>query len=83
VNDDGIQAHWHSPDMTNPKSSTYPYTLEVERNPKSKGAWQWAVRKRGAMFKQSDRALFSEAKARAQGAEAIKKLLQSAGEERR
>jgi hypothetical protein len=69
--------------MNNPKSSTYPYTLEVERNPKSEGAWQWAVRKRGALFKQSDRALFSEAKARAQGAEAIKKLLQSAGEERR
>lgn len=69
--------------MSDPKSSTYPYTLEVGRIPKSEGAWQWAIRKRGALFKQSDRALFSEAKAWAQGAEAIKKLLHSGHEGRR
>jgi hypothetical protein len=69
--------------MTEQKSSTYPYTHEVERIPKYAGAWHWVVRKLGALFKQSDRAIFSEAKARAQGTEAIKKLFHGWDEGRR
>lgn len=63
--------------------STYPYTLEVETNPRSEGAWQWAIRKHGKLVQRSDRALPSEAKARAQGAETIEKLLHGGSEDRR
>jgi hypothetical protein len=69
--------------MTEPKTNTYPYTLEVEPNPRSPGTWQWAIRKNGQMVQRSDRAQPSEAKAWAQGTETIEKLLHGGDEERR
>ena len=69
--------------MTAKTTSTYPYTLEVEPNPRSEGAWQWAIRNHGKLVQRSDRAQPSEAKARSQGAETIEKLLHGAGEDRR
>ena len=69
--------------MTDPKSSTYPYTLEVMPNPRSEGAWQWAIRHHGNLVQRSDRANPSEAKARAQGMEQIEKLLHGGDEKQR
>ena len=69
--------------MTDPKSSTPPYTLEVTPNPRSEGAWQWAIRHYGKLIQRSDRANPSEAKARAQGMEQIEKLLHGGDEGRR
>ncbi|WP_082494656.1 hypothetical protein [Methylobacterium sp. Leaf108] len=69
--------------MTEQKTSTYPYTLEVERNPRSESAWQWAIRKHGKLIQRSDRALASQAKAQAQGQETIEKLLQGGDEGRK
>jgi hypothetical protein len=66
---------WHNPDMSEQKTGTYPYTLEVEQNPRSSGTWQWAIRKNGTLIQRSDRAAASEAKARAQGTEQIEKLV--------
>lgn len=66
--------------MSETKTGTYPYTLEVEQNPRFAGIWQWAIRKNGALVQRSDRAQPSEAKARAQGAETIEKLLHSGDE---
>ena len=71
---------WHIPDMTEQTTNTYPYTLEVERNPRSEGAWQWAIRKHGKLIQRSDRALASEAKARTQGTETIEKMLHGGDE---
>lgn len=68
--------------MTEPAISTYPYTLEVEPNPRAKESWQWAIRKHGKLIQRSDRALVSEAKARAQGSETIEKLLHGGDEGR-
>lgn len=67
--------------MTELAPSTYP-TLEVEPNPRARESWQWAIRKHGKLIQRSDRALASEAKARAQGIETIEKLLHG-GEEGR
>jgi hypothetical protein len=64
-------------------TNTHPYTLEVERNPKSEGTWQWAIRKHGKLVERSDRVLTSEAKARAHGMEQIEKLLQGGNEGQR
>nr|WP_292514971.1 hypothetical protein [Methylobacterium sp.] len=69
--------------MTGPKTSTHPYTLEVTPNPRSKGAWQWAIRHHGKLVERSDRALASEAKARAQGMEKIETMLHGGDEGRR
>jgi hypothetical protein len=66
--------------MTEQKTSTYPYTLEVEQNPRSAGTWQWAIRKNGTLVQRSDRAQPSKAKARAQGTETIEKLLHGGDE---
>ena len=71
---------WHKRSMTEAPTSTYPYTLEIGPNPRSEGAWQWAIRKHGKLMQRSDRALASEAKARAQGMEQIEKLLHGADE---
>ena len=49
--------------MTEQQTNTYPYTFEVERNPKSEGVWQWAIRKHGKLIQRSDRAFASETKA--------------------
>jgi hypothetical protein len=68
--------------MTEPVISTYPYTLEVEPNLRAKESWQWAIRKHGKLIQRSDRALVSEAKARAQGSETIEKLLHGGDEGR-
>ena len=68
--------------MTEQQTNTYPYTLDVERNPRSEGAWQWAIRKHGQLIQRSDRALASEAKARAQGMETIEKLIHGGDEGR-
>ena len=64
--------------MTDPKTNTHPYTLEVTPNPRSEGAWQWAIRHHGKLVQRSDRALASETKAQAQGMEQIEKLLHGA-----
>ena len=66
--------------MTEPKTNTYPYTLEVARNLRSEGTWQWAIRKHGKLVQRSDRAQPSEAKARAQGEETIERLLHGGDE---
>ena len=50
--------------MTEQTTSTYPYTLEIERNPRSEGSWQWAIRKHDKLIQHSDRALVFDAKAR-------------------
>ena len=71
---------WHTRSMSEQQTSTYPYSLEVERNPRSEGAWQWAIRKHGKLVQRSDRAQPSEAKARAQGQETIEKLLHGGDE---
>ena len=68
--------------MTELAPSTYPYTLEVEPNPRARESWQWAIRKHGKLTQRSDRALASEAKARAQGIETIEKLLHGGDEGR-
>lgn len=68
--------------MTEPSTSTYPYTLEVEPNPRAAGTWQWEIRKHGKLIQRSDRAQVSEAKARAQGSETIEKLLHGGDEGR-
>lgn len=68
--------------MTEQTTSTYPYTLEVEPNPRAKDTWQWAIRKHGKLTQRSDRALASEAKARAQGTETIEKMLHGGDEGR-
>jgi hypothetical protein len=73
---------WHKHSMTEITTS-YPYTLEVEPNPRAKDTWQWAIRKHGKLVQRSDRAKPSEAKARAQGTEQIEKLIHGGGEERR
>lgn len=70
-------------DMTEQKSSTYPYTLEVEANPRAPGTYQWIIRKNGTMVQRSDRAQPSAAKARAQGDETIEKMIHGGGEDRR
>ena len=72
---------WHERGMA--ETSTHPYTLEVERNPKSEGTWKWSIRKHGKLVERSDRALASEAKARAQGMEKIEKMLHGGDEGRR
>ena len=69
--------------MTDTKTNTHPFALEVERNPRSEGVWQWAIRKHGKLVERSDRALASEAKARAQGMERIEKLLHGGDEGQR
>ena len=69
--------------MTETKTNTHPYTLEVERNPRSEGAWQWAIRQHRKLVERSDRALASEAKARAQGMEQIEKMLHGGDERQR
>ena len=69
--------------MTDPKTNTHPYTLDVERNPKSEGAWQWAIRHHGKLVERSDRALASEAKAQANGMEKIEKMLHGGDERQR
>ena len=69
--------------MTETKTNTHPYTLEVERNPRSEGAWQWAIRHHGKLVERSDRALASEAKAKAQGMEKIEKLLHGGDDRQR
>jgi len=56
-------------------TGTYPYTLEVEPNPWAEGVWRWAIRQHGKLVRRIDRAAGTEAKARAQGMEAIEKLL--------
>ena len=66
--------------MTEQTTSTYPYTLEDERNPRSEGSWQWAIRKHGKLIQRSDRALASETKARTQGTEMIEKMLHGGDE---
>ena len=76
------EAHGIFSTMTEQQTNTYPYTLEVERNPKSEGAWQWAIRKHGKLIQRSDRALISEAKARAQGLEVVEKLIHGGDEGR-
>lgn len=68
--------------MSDQATSTYPYTLEVEPNRRAKDTWQWAIRKHGKLIQRSDRALASEAKARAQGTETIEKLLHGGDEGR-
>lgn len=68
--------------MTEQKTSTYPYDLEVTKNPRAEGTWQWAIRKHGKLIQRSDRAQVSEAKARAQGSETIEKLLHGGDEGR-
>jgi hypothetical protein len=78
----GAEALWHMRSMSEQQTNTYPYTLEVERNPRSEGAWQWAIRKHGQLIQRSDRTLASEAKARAHGTETIEKLLQGGDEGR-
>jgi len=60
-------------------SGTYPYTLDVEPNPWAEGVWRWAIRQHGKLVRRIDRAAASEAKARAQGMEAIEKLLSGVG----
>ncbi len=35
--------------MADTTANTHPYTLEVERNPWSDGAWQWAIRHHGKL----------------------------------
>ena len=61
--------------MTETTTDTYPYTLQVEPNPRREGSWQWAIRRHGKMIQRSDRDHPSEAKARAQGMGQIEKLL--------
>ena len=65
------------------ETNTYPYTLEVAPNPRSEGTWQWAIRHHGKLVERSDRALASEAKARANGMEKIEKMLHGGDEGRR
>ena len=60
-------------------NDTYPYTLEVEPYPGDEGIWRWAIRQHGKSVRHIDRAAASEAKARAQGMEAIEKLLNGVG----
>jgi hypothetical protein len=72
----------HKRGMTEPTTSTYPYTLDVEPNPRAKDTWQWAIRKHDKLVQRSDRAQPSEAKARSQGTETIQKLLHGGGEGR-
>ena len=74
---------WHKRGMTDTKTNTHPYTLEVERNLKSEGAWQWSIRQHGKLVERSDRALASEVKARANGMEKIEKMLHGGDEARR
>jgi hypothetical protein len=69
--------------MSEQKSSTYPYTLEVEANPRAPGTYQWVIRKNGTMVQRSDRAQASAANAWVQGTEMIEKLIHGGGEERR
>ena len=69
--------------MSETTTNTHPYSLEVGPNPRSEGAWQWAIRQHGKLIQRSDRALASEAKAQAQGMEQIEKLLQGGDEGRR
>lgn len=83
MTDDGNRALWHNPDMSEQKTGTYPYTLEVEANPRAPGTYQWIIRKHGAMVQRSDRAQPSAAKARAQAEATIEKLLHGGDEERR
>jgi hypothetical protein len=61
--------------MTETTTDTYPYTLQVEPNPRREESWQWAIRRHGKMIQRSDRDHPSEAKARAQGMGQIEKLL--------
>jgi hypothetical protein len=68
--------------MTEPTTSTSPYTLNVEPNPRANDTWQWAIHKHGKLIQRSDRAQPSEAKARAQGTEQIAKLLHGGDEGR-
>ena len=68
--------------MTEPTTSTDPYTLDVEPNPRAKDTWQWGIRKHGKLIQRSDRAQPSEAKARSQGTEQIAKLLHGSDEGR-
>ena len=65
------------------ETSIYPFTLEVERNPRSEGTWQWSIRKHGKLVERSDRTLPSEAKARANGIEKVEKLLHGGDEGQR
>ena len=62
------------------ETNTHPYTLEVGRNPKSEGTWQWSSRKNGKLVERSDRTLTSEAKARAHSMEKIEKMLHGGDE---
>ena len=75
------ESSWHKRGMA--ETNTHPYTLEVERNPRSEGTWQWSIRKHGKLVQRSDRAAPSEAKARANGMEQIEKLLQGGDEGQR
>lgn len=75
------QVRSHISDMTE-TTSTYPYILEVEPNPRAEGVWRWAIRQHGKLVRRIDRAAASETKARAQGMEAIAKLLQGGNEGR-
>ena len=74
---------WHRRWTSETRTNTHPYTLDVERNPRSEGAWQWAIRHHGKLVERSDRAFASEAKARAQGMQQIEKMLHGGNEGRR
>ena len=60
--------------MTDDRTDTHPYTLEVGLSPSGK-SFQWAIRKHGKVFQRSDRQTPTEAKAKEDGMATIERLL--------